>query len=60
MYQKSVLIKTVRFTSQVPVIVLQTILQQSDLIIDDMRKERDALRAQVTTWYSTVYCWANA
>jgi len=26
---------------------LKTILQQSDLIIDDMRKERDALRAQV-------------
>ena len=24
------------------------ILQQSDLIIDDMRKERDALRAQVS------------
>jgi len=26
---------------------LKTILQQSDMIIDDMRKERDALRAQV-------------
>ncbi|PFX18289.1 Centrosomal protein of 290 kDa [Stylophora pistillata] len=26
---------------------LRTILQQSDMIIDDMRKERDALRAQV-------------
>ena len=42
------------FKSHVPLIALQTILQQSDLIIDDMRKERDALRAQVTTFYSIV------
>ena len=37
------------------------ILQQSDLIIDDMRKERDALRAQVSVSnQSNCLCYETA